>query len=156
MKNLFFLMVLLFFINCKTEEKNQDCGSIVTQNVSLPSDKKSSFKSIPVSYYNCEYVVIMPQSSDSLILQKYLADNKFEQINGFNSNTQLYRHGTTGITADPINPNGPRDTVIVVKGPPPPPPFDKIFYPNIVIPNVRGELTSLFEIIAQPRIELKK
>jgi hypothetical protein len=152
MKKLLYLMLLILFIQCENEKKNQDCGSIVTENVSLSSDKKSSSKSIPVSYYNCEYVVIMPQSNDSLILKKYLAENKFEQINGFNSSTQLYRNRSID---GPIN--GPIDTTISPRNPPPPPPpIDKFFIRNTLNPRVRGELVSLFEVITQSRTALNK
>ncbi len=137
MKNLVFLILLIFCIHCKTETK-EGCD-VVSQNVSLSIDKNPNSKSVPVSYYNCEFVVLMPDSKDSFELKKILEDNKLVRIRiaELNPSVQLY-------TYPPITDTNPKPPL------PPPPIIDFRVSINTIGLDWQGNPQTRFNLLNNP------
>jgi hypothetical protein len=126
MKKLIYLMLLVLFIQCKTEEAKDTCG-IVTEKVTLPkSDATTNESTASISYASCEYIVIMPQSKDSFEVQRYLKDNGFTRQKGTKYNDSPL---TLYSRSSPISTDGPTPPP---KGPPPPPIKDYLIINTIV------------------------
>jgi hypothetical protein len=119
MKKLLFLMLIVFSIQCENKEPKEKCG-IVTEMVTVPSDTKSKPKSIPISYMACEYIVIMPQGTDTLQAKKYLEANNFKlvKMSEFNTSMGLYtisrNDGSDGNPPPPVKP--PKPIIVLRNG----------------------------------------
>ena len=146
MKELLFLMLLVFSIQCANNEPKENCG-IVTETVTVPSDTKSKSKSVPISYYSCEYVVIMPQGKDSLEVVNFLAANNFvlKEVSKYDPLLRVYS------TSNPIN----TDTIPPPINPIPPPPIKDRILSNSLGLDLKKQPTTLFKTLSNFRLNQK-
>jgi hypothetical protein len=98
-KLLFVISLLAFFTQCKKNE----CG-VTTYKVSPLFNSKSASDSVPISYNNCEYVVNMPQNSDSFDLKKALAGLGVQVISVSATNGALQKWGWSSTDGGTIKP----------------------------------------------------
>ena len=138
-------MLLVFCIQCVNKEPKENCG-IVTEMVTVPSDTKSKPKEIPISYYSCEYVVIMPQGKDSLEVIEFLAKSNFALKEVSKSDPSLRLYGRP----NPIN----TDTISPPVNPLPPPRED-IIISNYLFLDQRRQPTTLFKTLSNLRLNQK-
>jgi hypothetical protein len=150
MKKLLYLMLIVLFIQCKDEAPKENCGIFTEMAAAPTTDSKSKPKTIPISYASCEYIAIVPQSKDSLILFQYLSDNKYVQVetSAFNPAVRRFSKGSSVSIDGTPPPVGP-----------PPPPIKDWLRLNVKVYDGDKKPVSLFDILPRfvaPRIMVTK
>ena len=129
-------MLLVVFIQCTTQESKQNCGEVVTENVSLISDTKSKSGSIPISYNKCEYIIVVPKGQESAEFNAYLKANNaiLLKVSEFDPSLRLYTFPPrTDVAPPPVNP----------------PPKPIIIFKNIKVLNEQNQPINQFDFLSQ-------
>ncbi len=137
MKKLLLLMLLVFCIQCTTQESKENCGT-VTEELPSPLSMKSKPSTIPISYQSCEYIVFMPQSKDSFALIKKLEGYNLIPIKVSGSNSSMRLYGFPPITDTNPPPRPP---------PVSPPVIDPNIFRHTWVLDFQGNPISQFEFI---------
>lgn len=138
MKKLLFLLLLVLYIQCETQDAKENCGT-VTEKLPSPLSMKSKPSTISISYQSCEYIVFMPQSKDSFALIKKLEGYNLKPIKVSGSYPSMRLYGFSPINTD-TNPKP-------LPQPIPVPVRDPNVFRNIWVFDFQGKPISQFELM---------